>query len=119
MDWSLDKNKPISPQLCRAFAVEIASGRLEAGGKLPSVREVALSAGVNPNTVQKAFEELERAGLIYAERSVGFFVSGDTSGARKAVENLVDSRIGEFIEDMRRLGLGIDEVKQRVKEWNS
>ena len=60
MQWTLDKSRPICPQICEQICLAVANGEFAAGEKLFSVREVALMLGVNPNTVQKSFEELER-----------------------------------------------------------
>ena len=66
MNWTLDKSRPICPQICELISVAIANGEFAANEKLLSVREVALLAGVNPNTVQKSFEDLERRGVIHS-----------------------------------------------------
>ena len=83
MDWGLDKDRPICPQLCEIICVKIASGEVKAGDRLRSVRELAVEAGINPNTVQKTYEELERMGLIYSARGSGWYVGDDTSAAKR------------------------------------
>ena len=118
MGWNLDKNRPICPQICEQLSVKIACGELKAGEKLMSVREVALSAGVNPNTVQKAFEQLANAGLIYSERNVGWFVGEDTSKAIEAVRHLRKEKATVFLEEMKLLGLGTADVINFLEEWN-
>ena len=75
MDWIIDKNRPICPQISEQLCLEIAKGKFEPFEKLPSVREIAMAAGVNPNTVQRSLDELERSGVIYSVRSSGWFVS--------------------------------------------
>ena len=70
MSWQLDKNRAICPQICERLCVEIANGTLKPNDKLASVRELAIRAGVNPNTVQKAFEQLEQDELIYVSPEV-------------------------------------------------
>ena len=117
MKWKLDKNLPICPQLCEQICVLISNGELLAGQRLYSVREVALSAGVNPNTVQKAFEQLEQTGLIYSVRGSGWYVSEDTGGAKQIVDSLISAKITSFFDDMQKLGLSHKQIKEIVKEW--
>ena len=90
MTWTLDKSRPICPQICELICVAVANGELAAGERLLSVREIALLAGVNPNTVQKSFEELERRGVIHSVRCSGWYVNENTSAA---VEELGSLRI--------------------------
>ena len=117
MQWKLDKNLPICPQIYEKICVLIASGKLLSGQRLYSVREVALKAGVNPNTVQKAFENLEGTGLIYSVRGSGWFVSEDTSSARQIVDSMIKAKTTSFFKDMQNLGVSCEKVKEYVKEW--
>ena len=68
MPWSFQADTPIYTQLVARLQEQIVSGAYPPGSKLPSVRDLAADAGVNPNTVQRAFAELERLGLIYTQR---------------------------------------------------
>ena len=77
MAWELDSDRPIYAQLVERIQTEIVSGYYPPGGKLPSVRELASVAAVNPNTMQKAFAELERSGLIVTQRTNGRTVTED------------------------------------------
>ena len=74
MSWKFQPDQPIYTQLVARLQQQIVSGVYPPGSKLPSVRELAADAGANPNTVQRAFAELERAGLIYTQRTAGKFV---------------------------------------------
>ncbi len=118
MAWSLDKARPICPQICEQLSVMIASGEFSPNQRLMSVREVAVNAGVNPNTVQKAFEQLESHGLIYSVRGSGWFVSESIDNAVATVEELTKLKTREYFSEMGKLGLGIDQTKQYIKEWN-
>lgn len=71
MPWSFQADTPIYTQLVARLQEQIVSGAYPPGSKLPSVRDLAADAGVNPNTVQRAFAELERLGLIYTQRTSG------------------------------------------------
>ena len=75
MDYIFDNERPIYIQLVEKIRLEIVSGKLKSGERLPSVRELALISRVNPNTMQKALAELEDEGLIYTERTNGKFVT--------------------------------------------
>jgi len=79
MSWSFQADMPIYTQLVARLQEQIVSGVYPPGGKLPSVRDLAAEAGVNPNTVQRAFADLEREGLIYTQRTAGKFVAEDAA----------------------------------------
>ena len=115
MDWILDKKRPICPQLVERLCILIASGEIGAGERLMSVRDVAVSAGVTPNTVQKSFEQLEQFGVIYSKRGSGWYVSDDNSVARDMLSGLVRSKTGAYIADMRSLGLNDSTIIETIK----
>lgn len=77
MPWILDSDRPIFIQILERIRMNIISGKYQPGEKLPSVRELAAEAAVNPNTMQRAFAELERAGLVYSRRTSGRFITED------------------------------------------
>ncbi len=118
MSWQLDKNRPICPQICEQICVKIAKGEFAPNERLMSVREVALNAGVNPNTVQKAFEQLDAKGLIYSVRGSGWFVSENISDAKLALEELIKSKTAAYFEEMQLLGFSVSETKDYIKEWS-
>ena len=116
MKWELDKSRAICPQICEQLCVGIASGELTPGSKLLSVREVALSAGVNPNTVQKSFEELERLGVIHSVRCSGWYVNKNTDAAKKELEFLRVRKTEEYLAAMSLLGCAPDEIVNLINE---
>ncbi len=118
MSWKLDKNKPICPQLCEQISVRIAAGIYKPNDKLPSVRDLAVAAGVNPNTVQRSYELLEQQGLIYTVRNSGRFVSEDSTVAQESVESLRAEKTREYFLQMKALGLDEQKTKDYVKEWS-
>ena len=77
MPWELNSTEPIYTQIINRLQMDIVSGNYQPGEKLPSVREIAAEASVNPNTMQKAFAELERIGLVYTQRTNGRFITED------------------------------------------
>ena len=118
MNWKPDKSRPICPQLYERICVEIASFTYNAGDKLPSVRELAVKIGVNPNTVQRSYELLEQDGVIYTERNLGRFVSQNTDIAKQVVKNLAKMKTEEYIRSMFSLGMSIESVETCIKEWD-
>ena len=118
MVWKLDKAKPICPQIYEHFSIEIAKGDIKFEDKLPSVREIALEAGVNPNTVQKAFEMLENSALVYSVRGSGWFVSDNKSATEEIVNNLIKEKTEQYFEGMRAFLLSDEQIKKYVEEWD-
>ena len=110
MSWNLDSQRPIYVQIVERVQLDIITGRYAPGSRLPSVRELAAQAAVNPNTMQKALSELESGGLIYAQRTSGRFVTEDLAKIRGAKEQLASMQIREFIRRMKRLGLTREEI---------
>lgn len=117
MEWVPDKKRPICPQLCERICILIATGKVGAGEKLMSVREVAVSAGVTPNTVQKSFEQLEQKGVIYSRRGSGWYVNEDTHVAQEMLHELVREKTGVYLRDMQSLGLNQTEIIEAIKEY--
>lgn len=117
MIWTLDKNRPICPQLCEQLCAHIAAGEFSPGQKLMSVREVAVEAGVNPNTVQRAFTQLEQQGVLHSVRGAGWFVSQDAETVASMQKDLVQEALQEFFDKMSALGMDPEQTKSIVKEW--
>lgn len=117
MGWNLDKDKPICPQITERLSMLIARGNYEPDQRLMSVREVAVEAGVNPNTVQKAFEQLEAKGIIYSVRGSGWFVSPDMEHAKDEAERIVKDKITSFFTEMEALGYTAQQTKDAVGRW--
>ncbi len=117
MTWQLDKTKALCPQICQHICAQIASGQIGPGEKVMSVREVAVAAGVNPNTVQHAFTQLEQQGVLYSVRSAGWFVNQDTSAARELHKKRIREMTDAFFAELTAIGITPEEIKQLVKEW--
>lgn len=116
MNWTLDKSRPICPQICEQICAAVANGEFSAGERLLSVREIALLAGVNPNTVQKSFEELERRGVIHSVRCSGWYVNENTDSATRELCSLRKKRTEEYLAEMAQLGCGPDEIIKYINE---
>ena len=104
MNWSLRGDAPIYAQLVEQIKQEIVSGGFPPGQQLPSVRDLATEAGVNPNTMQRALAELEREGLVYSQRTAGRFVTEDKIMIEQAKLGLAREQIQQFLQSMSRLG---------------
>ena len=118
MPWKPNKERAICPQIYERICREIALGERQAHERLPSVREYAVQIGVNPNTVQHAFDLLGQDGVLYAVQNVGWFVNADNTIALQTLEALATEKTAAFFAEMSNLGLDADAVKARVKEWN-
>ena len=90
MAWNLEDGRPIYAQLVERLQVRIVSGRYGPGERLPSVRELAAEASVNPNTMQKAFAELEKSGLILTQRTNGRTVTEDEALIQRSRQRLAE-----------------------------
>ena len=104
MTWVFENDQPIYTQLVDQIKFAIVSGELPPGARMPAVRELSLEAGVNPNTMQRALQQLEREGLVYAQRSAGRFVTEDTAVIDRARERLAAEHVRRYREAMRSLG---------------
>ena len=116
MPWNLDDSRPIYLQLMERIQHDIISGVYQPGDKLPSVRDLALDAAVNPNTMQKALSELERGGLVYSHRTSGRFITDDSTLLKKIKTDLAQEYINSFLGQMRHLGLNDSETLEMIKE---
>ena len=109
MPWQFDNERPIYTQLLEKIRILIISGQYPAGSRLPSVRELASEAAVNPNTMQRALAELERSGLIYSQRTSGRYVTEDEDLVRSIRESVAQEKVRSFYEEMKQLGYSREE----------
>ena len=116
MDWQIRDDAPIYSQLVAQIKLGIAAGTLA------SVRDLAAEAGVNPNTMQRALQELERQGLVYSQRTSGRFVTEDREMIETAKSSLAAEQVRSFLDAMARLGYMRDDIlrliEARIKEEN-
>ena len=116
MSWNLDSSRPIYAQIIEKVSLDIVSGKYQPGDKLPSVRDLAAQAGVNPNTMQKALTELEKKGVVYSQRTLGRFVTDDPMKLSELREELAQKEITSFLGAMKRLGYTRSEVVALLNE---
>ena len=116
MNYIFDNERPIYIQLVEQLRIEIVSGKLKQGERIPSVRELALITKVNPNTMQKALAELEEENLIYTERTNGKFVTQDTKLIEKTRKKLAKEQTIKYIKNMENLGISYEETLKYLQE---
>ncbi len=114
MQWQFSNDAPIYTQLIHQVKVGIVTGAFPPGERLPSVRDMATEAGVNPNTMQMA--ELERDGLVYSQRTAGRFVTEDNTMINTAKRSLAERHVKTFLEAMLRLGFHRDEIIDLIQQ---
>ncbi|MBQ9708915.1 MAG: GntR family transcriptional regulator [Firmicutes bacterium] len=119
MEWNFKNGIPIYAQIVEELTMRIASGAYAPGDKLPSVRDLAMDAGVNPNTMQRALAELERRGLVFSERTSGRFVTKDEDVLRQLHAKLAGEYFTELSEKLSKIGMSSDEVKEALDRWLS
>lgn len=116
MTWDIKADRPVYAQLMEQIRQKIICGEYELGSKLPSVRDMAADAAVNPNTMQKALAELERLGLVYSQRTSGRFITEDRERMMRMREELAIKQIQEFMKKMEQLGFSMLEVKEMIQK---
>ena len=116
MPWNLDSSRPIYLQIIERVQMDIITGRYQPGDKLPSVRDLAQEAAVNPNTMQKALSELERSGLIYSQRTSGRFITEDKELIHQMKKGLAAAEVSAFVAHMKQLGITPEEIRQLLAE---
>ncbi len=101
---TFDASRPIYAQLAEHITRKIIAGQYAAGQRLPPVRELSAAFGVNPNTLQRAFAELERQGLLYTERTAGRFVTQNTATISAVRDALAQQMLADFTQQMAQMG---------------
>ena len=116
MDYIFDNERPIYIQLVEIIRTQIVSGKFQKGERLPSVRELALTMKVNPNTMQKALVELENEKLIYTERTNGKYVTEDENLIGKVKKELAKEKVNNYLNSMNDIGISYDEAIKYLQE---
>lgn len=105
MPWDLKSDRPIYTQLIEQIELKIFSGEYPPGARLPSVRDMAQEASVNPNTMQRALAKLEEDSLVITRRTSGRTITEDVEMIKQAKKQLAEQQITEFLEKMQQIGL--------------
>ena len=117
MIWNFAGDRPIYAQITEQIKRAVVSGVLEPGARLPSVRDLAREAGVNPNTMQRALAELERGGLVYSQRTSGRFITEDDEFISSLRAELADEQIKGFLDSMLRLGYTPEKTAELITNY--
>lgn len=116
MEPIFDNERPIYIQLVEMIRIDIVSGKFEKGQRLPSVRELALTMKVNPNTMQKALAELENEKLIYTERTNGKYVTEDEALIEKVKKELAQEKVNHYLNSMKSIGISYQTAVKYLQE---
>ncbi len=114
MAWQFSSNRPIYQQIVDEIELRILNGTYEMGMRLPSVRDLAVLAAVNPNTMQRALAELEEMGLVTTQRNTGRTVTTDEEAVCRARDAKANLLAQTFLMQMQALGLNRQEVLERL-----
>ena len=114
----MDRNNnrdPVYLQIIRYFKEKIAIGELQPGEEVPSRRELAHRMKVNPNTVQRAYKEMEQQGLIYTERNHPSKITTDIKVLGKVRDELIVEAVDTFVLSVRSINVPVEELLELVK----
>ncbi len=116
MAWSFAADRPVYIQIADRIKKSVLSGQYKAGEQIPTVRQLALEAAVNPNTVQHAFMELEDEGLIISQGTLGRFVTEDTAVIQAVRKDMARKIVRTFADEMDQLSMKPEEVMELIRE---
>ena len=117
MAWKFDNNIPIYIQISNIIKLQIVTKQLKSGDKLPTVRDLAETAGVNPNTVQRALSDLEAEGFVYSVRTTGRFVTDNVELIQKTRVELAQQELDSFVTNMLNLGFEKIDLVEQLEEF--
>ncbi len=112
---NFDANTPIYLQIMDDFKIQLMKGIWKGGDKVPSVRELAVSYGVNPNTIQRSLSDLEREGYLYSERTSGRFITKEEGRLIKLKKDYANTLVDTCMQKLRELNLSDEEILESVK----
>ena len=116
MSYAFQNNIPVYVQIIESIKSDIVKGKYAPGEKLPSVRELSIIYGANPNTIQKSMFELEAIGLILTDRTNGKYVTKDTQTIEKVKREKIKKIVQEFISNLEGLGIQKDNIIEIIKQ---
>lgn len=116
MNWNISAGRPVYVQLVEQLELALVAGKFPPGSRIPPVRELAADAGVNPNTMQRALQELEGRGLLQAQRTAGRTVTADDAALRALRRRRAKALAEEFMHQMQALGMDEAEIEALLRE---
>lgn len=117
MSWKFDEKSPIYAQIAQHVKMQIISQEIKSGEQLLTVRELAEIAGVNPNTMQRAFSELEREGMVYSQRTSGRFVTDDTELIAQKRKEVAELELRNFVDNMAKIGFDTQDIPSILETY--
>lgn len=117
MAWNFNPNLPIYAQIIQEMKRRMIRHELSAGERIPSVRDLAKEAGVNPNTMQKALADLEAEGLLDTERTAGRFITSDGEKLAALRKNYLQERLAPLLQELQDLGVTPEELGQLTSQY--
>lgn len=114
---NFENHMPIYLQIINLIKRDLILGKRAPGDKLESVREYAVILKVNPNTVQKAYQEMERMGLAYSQRGIGRFIVDDQTLVSKLRQEQSNDVISDFVQKMKNVGYSDQEIIKMVEDY--
>ena len=119
MKWEFKSGIPIYLQIISLLKMKIAAGEFPPGSQVKPVRELAMEAGVNPNTMQRALTQLEQEGLLYTQRTSGRFVTEDKEVLKEMRRSLSEQYVKDLFEALSKIGMNRDEIIEAVSSFES
>lgn len=116
MAWSFTSDRPVYLQIADRIIKSVLSGEYLPGEQIPTVRQLALEAAVNPNTVQRAFAELEYEGIIISKGTLGRFVTEDTQIVEVCRKKMAQQLVKNFLENMEQLSISKEQTIAMIEE---
>ncbi|WP_295423894.1 GntR family transcriptional regulator [uncultured Subdoligranulum sp.] len=116
MEWNITGGRPVYVQLVEQLELALLNGTFPPGSRVPPVRELAAEAGVNPNTMQRALQELESRGLLQAQRTAGRTVTADGQVLQTLRRGRAAALASEFLRQMKALGLGRAQTEELLRQ---
>ncbi|WP_300278672.1 GntR family transcriptional regulator [uncultured Subdoligranulum sp.] len=116
MDWNIAAGRPVYVQLVEQMELALVNGTFPPGSKIPPVRELAAQAGVNPNTMQRALQELESRGLLQAQRTAGRTVTAEADALQQLRRKRAAALAADFLRQMKALGLDRSETEELLRQ---
>ena len=114
--FQFDPTRPIYLQIVEEVKKRSVRGQYPPGSKLPSVREMSRAMGVNPNTMSRAYMELERDGFVFARRGQGSFVSEEQNRVEDERQSLADAATERFVSEIRELALNAAQINSLLEK---
>ena len=116
MKFTINDREPVYIQIIRNVKQKIVTGELQKGDRMPSRREMAVSINVNPNTVQKAYKEMEEMGIINTIKNNQSTITEDDNLIEQIRKDLINEATDVFLEQMKAINVPIEEVKEIISK---